>query len=281
MEVYTRIDGPTGPMLFEGYQRFESIAASGSRLWLTVLPALLGGLLFLQLTNFGLARWFAGRIRRRDQQRAALLGKALDASNTERRRIAADLHDGVVQDLTAASVVVAATTRQLDPGVVGAETLSALEGAGEVVRESIGTLRTLLIDFYPADLEARGFAAALGDLVTLARTRGLVAELDVPPELQAPVAAEGLLFRVAQEALRNAAAHSHGARVCVSAGADGARYWLSVSDDGDGFDPTGPGPAGHIGLRVVRDLVGDAGGRLSIESIPGQGTIVRAELPVT
>jgi two-component system NarL family sensor kinase len=281
LEVYTRVAGPDGPLLFEVYQHFESLAASSRELWLTLLPALLGGLVLLQLTNLAIARWFARHSRYRDQQRAALLAKALDASATERRRIAADLHDGVVQDLTAASVTIAAATHALNTDVVGAQTVTMLQSATETVRGTIGTLRTLLIDFYPADMEARGLVSTLGDLVALARTRGLVAELNVPPHLRAPVPVEGLLYRVAQEALRNVVTHARARTVVVSAGADDRCYWLAVADDGEGFDTDRGVPEGHIGLRVVRDLVADAGGRLVVQSRRGEGTIARAELPRT
>ena len=86
------------------------------------------------------------------------------------------------------------------------------------MRESVGTLRTLLMDFYPADLEARGLHASLCDLAALARTRGAAAEVDAPEAFRAPLDAEALLYRVAQEAVRNAVTHSHASRVLIRAG---------------------------------------------------------------
>ena len=280
-EVYTRVRGPDGtPVLFETYQRFESIAADGLGLWRAVLPALVVGLLLLELVNLLLVRWFTAVRRRGDRQRAALLKKALDATNAERRRIAADLHDGVVQDLTAASLTVTATTVSLREGTVSPGTAEALETAGEALRGSVGTLRTLLIDFYPADLESRGLAAALGDLVALARADGLVGELWVPRDFKAPPEQEGILFRFAQEALRNVQAHARASRVSVSVRADADTVWLEVRDDGRGFDPDAPAGDGHIGLRVLHDLLADVGGRVVVESRPGAGTLVRAAMPL-
>ena len=208
-----------------------------------------------------------------------LLAKARDASSRERRRIAADLHDGVVQDLTAASLTVGGAARALDERAVGPATISALDEAAGTMRESVGTLRTLLMDFYPADLEARGLASSLCDLAALARTRGAVAEVDVPEAFQAPLDTEALLYRVAQEAMRNAVTHSHASRVSIRAGQEDGRHWLEVQDDGDGFDPSMPAPNGHIGLRSLRDLVSDAGGQFIVHSGPGEGCVVRAELP--
>src|SRR4051794_10670928 len=183
LQVYTRVLATDGrPMLFEAYQRFESIAADSADLWRTTLPPLLAGLLLLQLVNFFLARWFGDQIRGRERQRGALLARALNASDAERRRIAGELHDGVVQDLTGAVMAVEGATRSLAAGAAGAAgdgTRARLEGASESMRSSVDALRTLLIDFYPADLEARGLEAVLEDLVALARTRGVTAELDV------------------------------------------------------------------------------------------------------
>ena len=281
LEVYTRVAGPDGrPLLFETYQRFEFIAANSRDLWLSLLPALLAGLVLLELANLAIARWFARRLRRADQQRVALLAKARDASSRERRRIAADLHDGVVQDLTAASLAVGGAARALDEEEVSATTISALDEAADTMRESVGTLRTLLMDFYPADLEARGLADSLGDLAALARTRGALAEIDVPSQLPAPLDTQALLYRVAQEAVRNAVTHSRADRVSVRAGRENGHDWLEVQDDGEGFDPVMPPPDGHIGLRSLRDLVSDAGGRFVVRSSPGEGCVVRAEIPV-
>jgi two-component system NarL family sensor kinase len=280
LEVYTRVRPPHArPMLLEVYQRFESVANSGNEPWTGLLPALIGGLLLLQLANFGFGRWFARRARRDEQERVALLARALDASNSERRRIAADLHDGVVQDLTAASLVVDAARNEIESGAAAPETGIALESATDTVRASIGTLRTLLMDFYPADLASRGLPAALGDLVALARTRGMAAELDVAADLRAPTAAAGLLFRVAQEATPNAVTHARAGRVSIHAGEDARGYWLEVRDDGEGFDAGASAQEGHIGLRAARELMADAGGRLDVRSAPGEGTVVRAELP--
>jgi two-component system NarL family sensor kinase len=279
LETYARVLGPDGaPMLFETYYDFESIAADGGNLFLVVLPALGGGLLLLGLANVAAAGWFARYVRRRDQQRTALLAKALDASNSERRRLSADLHDGVVQDLTAAWLAVENTARPLRGGAIDA-TSSMLDDVAETMRRSVRTLRTLLMDLYPADLEARGLPAALHDLVELTESRGLLAELRVSPSFWTPTPAAGLLYRVAQEAVRNATAHARARRVAISVGDDGGVYWIEVSDDGEGFDIDGGAPEGHFGIRAVRDLLADAGGRLSVQSTPGQGSVVRAELP--
>jgi signal transduction histidine kinase len=103
VEVYTRVKASAGiPVLYESYRDFESIAASSRALWSAILPPLLVGLALLELANLAVAAWLIRYQRRRDQQRAALLQNALDASDRERKRIVGELHDGVVQDLTGA-----------------------------------------------------------------------------------------------------------------------------------------------------------------------------------
>ena len=280
LEVYTRVRGPNGaPMLFETYQDFESVAADGRSLFLTLMPAFGGGLLLLGLANFAAGWWFARYDRRRDRQRAALLANALDASNTERRRIAADLHDGVVQDLTAAMLSLGNATRPLQAGTISAGTIATLHVVEETMRLGLVSLRNLLMDVYPADVDGQGFQSAIGDLVERAARRGIQAELDLEPGFRAPAATSRLLLRVAQEALRNAANHAVAGLVLVSVGDDGKCYWLEVRDDGMGFDPAGAAPDGHFGLRVIRDLVTDAGGSLAMRSRPNQGSILRVDLP--
>lgn len=280
IEVYTRVRGPDGePMLFEAYHEFDSLAASDRALLMTVLPALGGGLLLLGLGSLAAATWFSRYVRRRDEQRAALLASALDASNRERKRIAADLHDGVVQDLTAALLTVESARPWSGAGQDGAVPAPTRREVAEAIRQSLAALRATLIDVYPADVDERGLAAALGDLVQRASANGLEARLDVPADLGAPTHAAGLLYRVAQESLRNTIAHAGARHVLVSAGNGNGGLWLEVRDDGKGFDTGDAVPDGHFGLRVVRDMVADAGGRLSVQSARGKGSVVRAELP--
>jgi signal transduction histidine kinase len=267
LEVYLPIRGPGGdPLRFEAYQRLGSVSAGGERLWLAFAPALLGGLLLLQLVNLPLARSLARR--------------ALDASQTERRAIAADLHDGVVQDLVGVSYGLAAQAARLEDADPAAAA-ELREGAART-RQSVRALRTLLVDIYPPDLRRAGLGPALDDLAAAYTGRGLPTTVDAPANGELDDATERLLFRVAQETLRNAHAHAGAETATVGLHADPGRVTLEVADDGRGFDPAAveAAPAdGHLGLRALRDLVADAGGRLDVLSTPGLGTTVRVEVP--
>ena len=95
--------------------------------------------------------------------------------------------------------------------------------------------------------------------------------------------AEALMFRTAQEALRNVMAHSDAEQVDVSVIVENSHAGLTIADDGRGFSPADAQAAredGHLGLRVLGDMARDAGGRLDIESEPGRGTRIRLEVPV-
>src|SRR3954451_11951636 len=112
IEVYLPITGPGGQkLMFEAYERQSAVTASSRRLWLTFAPALIGGLLLLQLFQLPLARSLVRRVRRAGEDREALLRRAVEASDQERRRLASVLHDGVVQDLAGGSYGLAAAAR--------------------------------------------------------------------------------------------------------------------------------------------------------------------------
>ena len=275
LEVYLGVRTPSGQrVLFEDYQRFSSVSASGQRLWRAFAPALIGALLLLELVQVPLAWTLARRLRRGQEQREALLRRAIDASDNERRRIARDLHDGVVQNLAGASFGVAAAAEEANDE----RSRAVLADAAAEMRNTIRALRTLLVDIYPPSLHREGLEPALSDL--LAPSAGkLEASLDVPPGLQLPPEVEALLFRAAQETVRNVLAHADANRVAVHVRVDDGHAVLEVVDDGRGFEPSAA-RTGHFGLRMLGDLARDAGGSLAVESRAGEGTRVRLEVPV-
>ena len=276
LEVYLPVKTPGGePLLFEAYLRYTSISASARRIWLAFGPAILAALILLELVQVPLALRYSRRLREAQEERERLLQRALEASDMERRRIAHDLHDGAVQSLAGVSFSLAAAAAQTDDPAL-ADVLT--EGAA-ATRQSVRELRTLLVDIYPPDLHRAGLAAALSDLLATLSARGIEASADVPAGLGLPPEVEELLFRVAQEALRNALDHSEARRVDLVV-SDGRLATLTVTDDGKGFDPATTGER-SFGLRLIGDLVHDAGGTLTVVSSPGHGTTVSAEVPLS
>jgi two-component system, NarL family, sensor kinase len=284
VDIYLPIHTPSGqPLLFEAYLPSHEVSASARRLWEAFAPALFGGLALLALVQLPLAWSLASRLRRGQQEREALLTHAIEASEDERRRIAGDLHDGVVQDLAGVAYSLAATAESVALQRPDALTKSLRSSASQT-RQSIRTLRSLLVDIYPASLRSVGLEAALSDLVSRLSARGIDARLDYPGNLELDDEIESLLYRVAREALRNVAAHARAEHVEVSMATAGPTVSLTVRDDGVGFSdrvarqrPT----EGHFGLSLLADLVREQGGRFEIESETGQGTSVRVEVERT
>ncbi len=279
LEVYLPLQSPSeGRVLFEAYLRYSSVVADARTIWLAFAPALLAALLLLWLVQLPIAWSFGRRLQRGQVEREALLVKAMQASEAERRRIAGDLHDGVVQDLAGLSMSIsAAAERTEDP-----ELTQTLEEASTRTRQSIRQMRSLLVDIYPANLHSAGLQSALVDLLAPLAARGVHTDAVVDPHMQPSPEVEQLVFRTAQEALRNVLQHARSSRVELRATLTGGVVSLHIEDDGVGFAPEEAQQArtdGHFGLALLGDRAADLGGRLVIDSAPGRGTRVHLEVP--
>jgi signal transduction histidine kinase len=284
LEVYVPVRTVGGhPLLFEVYLRYSSIAESGRHIWGTFAPVLIGGLLLLFLVQVPLAWSMARGLRQGQEERERLLQRAIDASDAERRRIARDLHDGVVQSLAGVSYSLTAAAERVDSAPGGTELGSALRQSAADTRRSMRELRSLIVEIAPPNLHEEGLDNALGELVAPLAAEGVATTLDVEDDAAPSPDMQTLLYRVAQEAVRNVAAHAHATRLTVSLARDNGRARLVVADDGRGFSPDQleqRRDEGHVGLTLLTGLVADAGGRLVVASTPGQGTRLEAEVPV-
>ena len=282
LETYLPVELPNGrKLLFESYQPTSLISERTRDLTRAFIPALLGGLLLLQLVNLPLARRLVNQVRSARAEREQFLQAAMDASERERRRIAADLHDGVVQDMNGLSLSVAAEARAAsDHGdEAGATRLRQISASGRQITRG---LRNALVDIYPPTLHRQGLSAALSDLAENLGRRGLQVELDVSEPLDLPPDVEALVFRIAQESTRNVVSHARAGTVWITAETLDGMACITVRDDGHGFDDSNRGATsdGHFGLKAMESLTTDAGGRFTVESVPGEGTEIRAEVPV-
>ncbi|MCW3017333.1 MAG: hypothetical protein JWO02_4425 [Solirubrobacterales bacterium] len=283
LEAHTVIRTPGGTqVLYENYQRFASLSASGSRLLRTLAPPLLGGLAILILFQLPLAWTMARRLQRGHAEREALLTSAVEASGQERSRIAADLHDGVVQDVAGVAFGLAPLAE--DAARDGrAEDAATLREAIARLRQGVRGLRTLLVQLHPPSLESAGLEAALSDLLSPLDAQGVRTSLQVDDSAANGSAGDILVYRVAREALRNVEAHAGAAAVEVRVTASGAggRH-LTIRDDGRGFsagDRERHAASGHVGLTLLERLVAQADGTLRVHSTPGEGTTVDLEVP--
>ncbi len=281
LEVYLPIRAPNGErLLFEAYFRYDAVSTAGSRIWRSFAPITLGALLALELVQIPLAWSLARRLQRRQIERERLLQQAIDASDVERRRIAGDLHDGVVQDLVGVAFALGGAARRDD---ITEQSAQLFEQAADEVRVSIKTLRSLLVEIYPPNLFEKGLVPALTDLLARANGRGIATALDTDDLKDAlPPSTAGLLYRAAQEALRNVLTHAQATSVRVTVSDRDGKATLEVIDDGVGFDAgiaESKVEEGHFGLRALADLAVDVGGQLVVEAAPGAGTRVCIEVP--
>src|SRR5437763_1078194 len=284
LEVYVPVHTLGGrPLLFEVYLRFSSIAESSQRIWTTFAPVLVGGLLLLYLVQVPMAWSMTRSLQQGQQEREQLLQRAIDASEAERRRIARDLHDGVVQSLAGVSYsLTAAADRLRDSGNGQEEVAASLRQAAGDTRQSMRELRSLIVEIAPPDLHEEGLDNALQELLAPLAASGVETSLHVDTTVTLAPGTQALLYRVAQEATRNVASHAGARRVALSLAAAEGRVHMAVEDDGRGFSPAELDrrrQGGHVGLKLLTGLVADAGGHLVVDSTPGAGTRVEAEVP--
>jgi signal transduction histidine kinase len=276
MEVYTRIESPEGePLLFEAYLAVDDIRASRAEILGRFLPITIGALVALVALGTPLVLLLSRRLSRAARDRERLLEAAVRASDAERLRIARDLHDGVVQDLSGSSMTLSALAAH-----AGESNRRELEDVGRSLRVSMRSLRSLLVEIYPPDLHTAGLAAAVDDLVAPLAATGMIVDVDVTGAEEAPRQAVALVWRVAQESVRNVARHARADRMSLTVRHEDDRLVLEVVDDGVGFDPATAAGDDHFGLRAAESLVRESGGSWEVESTPGSGTMVRVEVPI-
>ena len=280
LEVFRRVQTPNGtPLVFETYFRYSNVLATGRDLWRQFAPIAVGALLVLELVQIPIAISLARRLRAGQQQRERLLQHAIESSDFERRRIASDLHDGAVQDLTGVSISLSAAARSAHDET----SKDAMQDAGSKIRETVKSLRSMLVDIYPPNLHEEGLQSALADLLGSLHNRDMRTTLQVADDT-GRLARESisLLYRGAQEALRNVANHSHATEVSVMVTMPPRQVVLVVEDNGRGFDAeemANRARRGHVGLRSLVGLVQDAGGDIEIRSLPKVGTRMQIVLP--
>jgi PAS domain S-box-containing protein len=205
-----------------------------------------------------------------EQDLRASRARIVEAADTERRRLERNLHDGAQQRLVALSLSLRLVQSRLasDPD-------SAVELLDESVTELAGAtaeLRELARGIHPAVLTDRGLGAALK---AVAARAPVPVEVTSTTEQRLPQPVEAAVYFVVAEALTNVARYAQASQAAVAIALDGAKVTVEVSDDGVG------GATAHagFGLRGLADRVATLDGTLAVTSPPGEGTIVRAEIP--
>ena len=210
-----------------------------------------------------------------------LAGRLISSQEAERARIARDLHDGVCQEMASITVDLSFLRRKSDdaqsPGFQ--ELLRSVEQRSANVAE---TLRLLSHGLHPAVLKHIGLVAALqADCVEVERQYQMAVTLNIEDDVEpVPPLVALSLFRIGQEALRNAARHARAPHATVSISRDPLGLTLSITDDGDGFDIEGVRQNGGLGLVSIEERARLVRGTATFHSHPGVGTIVVIRIPV-
>jgi signal transduction histidine kinase len=200
--------------------------------------------------------------------------RIIEAADEARRRIERDLHDGAQQRLVALSLKLGMARKRLE-SPDGSESAGVLVAeAHEESKLALAELRDLARGIHPAILTERGLGPAIEELASRAPIPVTVEE--VPDGRMAP-SAEAAAYFVVAECLANVAKYAQAHEATVRARREVGRVVVEVSDDGVG----GADPASGSGLRGLADRVEALDGALTVRSIAGAGTTVRAEIPLT
>ncbi|MEV0235470.1 sensor histidine kinase [Nonomuraea sp. NPDC050786] len=202
------------------------------------------------------------------RQLAASRRRMLQWGEAERRRIERDLHDGVQQRLLSAAMTLGLAEAGTDPG----RAVPLIGEAKTAVLAALDDLRAVSHGIHPPVLTERGLAGAVKELAAVAPT---AVTCDLALDQPLPQSVESAAYYIVNEALANVTRHAAASKAWVRLAHDGRRLWVEVGDDGVG----GADPARGSGLAGLADRAEANGGKLTIDSPPGKGTVLKVILP--
>jgi signal transduction histidine kinase len=231
----------------------------------------------LILANAGLTADLEARLDQIAIQAAELRAsrqRIVTAQDEERRRLERNIHDGAQQHLVALAVKLrlAKTALAADP----ARGRAMLDEIGSEIDAALDTLRALSLGIYPPLLEEQGIAPALAAQYVRS---GLPVRMEADATDRYPIEIEAAVYFSALEALQNAAKYAQATEITIAITPDDGALRFSVRDDGVGFDAAASGSG--TGIAGIRDRLAVFGGDATVESVPGEGTVVRGRVPIS
>lgn len=258
--------GTHGPVAVEWWQE-------GSFLGSALALLIMGGALAL--------RWRMGRWERARKSREAFAQRLIESQENERRRISAELHDGLGQ-----SLLIVKNRAQMAAKIPGLphEAEEQLKEISASAQEAIDEVRGIVQDLRPIHLDRLGLSRALNGMLNQLSESGAVKlrwNIDrvdgaIPREREID------LYRVVQEAMNNVVKHSSAALARVELRREASGLILEIEDDGKGFDSRDNAANGRdsaLGLNGIRERIRMLGGTVDLRSAPGEGTKLKAEIP--
>jgi signal transduction histidine kinase/putative methionine-R-sulfoxide reductase with GAF domain len=197
----------------------------------------------------------------------------------ERNRLARELHDSVTQTLFSVTLLAEASLNLLGRDPVKAR--ERLERANELAQGALAEMRALIFQLRPMTLQEEGLLSAVKKHLAALHSRyGRVVELQVTGSARRlPAQVEDAAFRIVQESLNNVVKHANAPRAHVELEFGSSALRLVTSDNGVGFDPSAQQGPRTLGMSSMHERAESVGGRLQVDSSPGNGTQVSAELP--
>lgn len=218
-------------------------------------------------------------LRAKEKARGRLLAQLITAQEDERRRIARELHDETGQALTALVVNLDFLVRH---PVEEQALRERLVGVRDMAESTLAEVRRVIHEMRPTVLDDLGLDAAIHWLVKRYEPSGLEVTVETRGlEQRLPGTLEITVFRLVQEACTNTVKHAGAGHLTIRVVRQDQQLSVEVEDDGRGIDPTRLRSGRGMGLANLRERVGLAGGKLTVNSTPGKGTRIYAELPIT
>jgi len=213
-----------------------------------------------------------------EQRLRNLMERLVTAQEDERRTVARDLHDGMLQLVIASEMQLAVVKKKIDPQGEHRGLVQGIEYLSEAVREG----RRLIHNLRPPALDKFGLVQSVRqDAIKLSRELECKAEFDIDiDDVDLPASLETSAFRICQEAMNNIRKYADPKVIGITLKMLDKKLMVKIKDDGKGFDKGEPGFESGVGLHSMRERAEMHGGELKLESHPGKGTAVTAIIPL-
>ena len=278
LQVYVFATTDTGrPVLIETYYPYRLVTETAADIRSRFLPIMIGALALLALVQVPTSIGLSLRLQRARRQRTALLERLLTVSDSERRRVAGEVHDGAVQELIGLNYAMG--------GIAARSSATESQRLRELSSDLsgiIGRLRDLLTSIYPTPRVSGSMRTSIESMADALRADGMNVTVDIASDIKLQPTEEVVVLRAIGELTHNVQSHSQAANVTIRVAATRDRVHVDVIDDGVGFESKSVEArqrSGHFGLRLLADLAADTGGSLAIAADSGQGARAHFELP--
>jgi signal transduction histidine kinase len=264
------------------YSTDERLATAESALSVKLVGLSAGAVSLLFVLNLPVSIWLLRRVGKAHLERVRLLSNEVAAADRERRNIARDLHDGVIQDLAGAGYALEALTAEFEAHA-DESTRRMLNLSHDAVQRSTQALRTLIVEVAPPDLTSEKLPMAIEELAGRLGSDHHV-DVEVVVDLGDSIGQQvvAIVYRTVRECLTNIGKHARAKHARITIRSDASNVYVVAEDDGKGFpaDMAERRRNGHVGLTLLAGTIIDLGGSLTIDDRGQRGAAVRCRIPI-